>query len=488
MPLDTTYDQLLRMLSARGLEWLRQRIMDIPDPIELDHPDVMALAQTARLAPVMSGLRGHLSPLEDIATRRLTSQIVTQASGRVLLGDQDSRACAVVLAGELVSTGDPIWRLAKDALSSDPALSLADRIAMSTAPDRDLIVAAEEILCAPVPEEVLSAARINEFAWILMQVYRFGAVRPRFTHARVYGEAYANALRFADWARRKGQVTAMAQMVYCLRLIDAEINISDLMAEIIGSQRPDGSFPEKTGFSNKDQDFQTGLWPTLMAVAALNMVTWRRWRGRDRPAPLSRPLSACRDRFAAMITPNVSDWAKTSSRDQRIALAAAMTRATGQNWFARCGLRRVAPDANQLERLANALFGDVLAVRHAHESLDLARHWPDGRETDPAMRWLRRSPVILRQSLPVDLERAWAEAVDQGDIDAFDQCCRQAALCQPGQAGAAIRAAAGRHAMIALTAAEDAVAMDAWTAAGHLQRLCVMSSLFEVDGTMAAAA
>lgn len=486
MPLDTTYQQLMRVLSARALEWLRQQIVDLPDPLPADHPALPALAQAARIAPVLSGFRGHMSPLEDIAARRLSAAIVNGAAQRVLTGKPDPLTTDIVMAGGLVAMNEPLWHLACERLAADGSLTLADHIALSV-PDR-VPPEAEALLSSPIPDEAVTPARIDDFAMLLMQVYRHGAIRPRFSHARIFGAAFANAMRFADWARRKRQVTAMAQMGFCLRLIDPDHDIGDLTAEVIGSQRPDGSFPVQGGFSTRDQDLSTGTQSTLMVLLMLHMAAFHRWR-RPVVQPCSgRPLSASRDRFAAAVAPMVADWARAAPRCQAIDLAAAMTRATGQNWFHTCGLERVAPDTGQLQRLADRMFGDAHGARHARASLNLVRHWPDGCEHDPAMRWLRRAPVTLAPCWPEGLQAEWIDAAASKDRDGFDRCCRQAARCRPGLAGADLRAAAGHYACLALAAADHPGTLGAAEAADHLHRLCLIASLFEGDSALSAAA
>ncbi len=142
--MDGSWDQLMRLLSNRGLEWLRQRIMALPDPCPLDHPDIGALALVGQIAPVLSGLRGRISPIEVIVLRRLTPDLVRQGALRVLDGARDDALVRLTLAGGLVAQMDPLWQLACEALADDPALPLPHRLALSD--DPVLLAQAEAVL------------------------------------------------------------------------------------------------------------------------------------------------------------------------------------------------------------------------------------------------------------------------------------------------------------------------------------------------------
>lgn len=78
MTLDTSYDQMMHILSARGLEWVRRHVDALPDPLPAGHDAVAPLSQAARLAPVCSGLRGSVSPLEIFVRRRLDDRLVAE--------------------------------------------------------------------------------------------------------------------------------------------------------------------------------------------------------------------------------------------------------------------------------------------------------------------------------------------------------------------------------------------------------------------------
>lgn len=505
MPLDASYDQLMRLLSARGLEWLRQRVMDLPDPLPPDHPDMAALALAAQVAPVLSGLRGHPSPLEDIVARRLATPLVLTAAGRFL----DSRSAddaGLVLAGRLIAPDQPLWRLAMSALADDPQATPADRLAAGAGRDPSAMAEAEALLTSQDPTiqpdalddgpavAAKQAEAINRMAWLLMQLYGFGASRPKFSHPRVYGTVFTRLLDCADWARRHGSITAMAQCAYCLRLIDPDHDIAPLIAEIIANQRPDGSFPAQAGNSSRDQDLATGAMPTLMALAALNLAAWGRWRGPRPDTARDRPFGACRDLFTAAMLPRFEGWASKASPALRLDLAAALSRATGENWFLRFGLNGTAPSRAQLSRLARRLFGDAYAARHARRTLRLDRHWPHDLEqtadSGPALRWLRGAPVALHQHGPFALldQPLGKDTPEAGHVTGFDQHCQQALAHHPALASPGWRAAARHHARQALAVIEDGRSLTASEALAHLDRLCVIAQLTEGGASVAAAA
>lgn len=466
MPLDATYDQLMRLLSARGLEWIRQRVTDLPDPLDLDHHAVAALALAGRLAPVLSGLRGHPSPLEEIVRRRLAAPLAIAGATASLDGDPRPHLAGLVLAGRSVAAGHAVWQLALAGLAEDEATAPADRLAAGCRLDGALRDRAEAIITRPLPGEAVTRGQIDEFARLLMQLYEFGAARPHFSRPHVYGEAFGKLLHLADWARRKGAIAAMAQIAFCLRLIDPDHDIADLVAEIIAHQRPDGSFPAEAGHSTRDQDLDSGIHPTLMALLALNIATWRRWRG---PVPAreeaGRPLGASRDLFAAVMAPQFEAWANNGPASLRLRLAAAMCRATSENWFLRYGLGRLAPSRAQLLDLSRGLFGDAYAARHARTTLDLAPHWPhdlEGEACGPALRWLRGAPV--------DLGRATTLAEANRDHAPMT------------------RVEARREARDALRALDRCDDMGAEEALARLERLCLLARQFEGEAALAAAA
>ncbi|MCF3972947.1 hypothetical protein [Paracoccus salsus] len=488
MPLDAPYQQLMRLLSVRALEWVRQRVMDLPDPIAPDHPAIGALAGAGLVAPALSGFRGCTSPLEEIASRRMTLPLVQAASEAVLAGRGGSAHRELVVAGRLVAGDDPLWQMARRALTDDTTANVHDRLATRSRDDAGLMEQAEAVVRRPIPDEVVCAAAIDSFARVLMQLYRFGEQRPRLSHPRIYGEAFAKALRFADWARHRGDVTAMSQMVFCLRLIDPGHDVTELMAEVIASQRPDGSFPCKTGYSTADQDFRTGAVPTLAALAALHIAQTGGWQPVRRGARQDRPLSAALSRFVTAILPSADAWCAGLDPDDCLDLAAGLTRVTGENWFLRGGLRRHPVRRDRLARLALAVFPDLNATRLARDMLDINGGWPAGWRADPALRALRGLPVTLGDAADVALLARWSQAAARNDPAEFDLCCQQALLFRNGRDCDSLHAAALKYAHQAVLSAETPQGIAPRDAAAHLCRLSRAAQLFEADPMLVAAA
>ncbi|MDP5307865.1 hypothetical protein [Paracoccus spongiarum] len=490
MPLDASYDQLMRLLSARGIEWFRRHVEDLPDPLPADDAATVALAQAGRIAPVLSGLRGHPSPLADLVGRRLSATLVRSSALRLLTGDAtDGMTCdgaaGLVLAGRAAAADEPLAALALSALADDPAAALTDRIAARVRPDAGLLAEAEGQIDRALRHLDLDRARIGDLAWLVMHVYAFGAIRPHFSRPRLYGDVFAAMLRASDWACRAGCVTSMAQTAFCLRLIDPDHDIAPILADIIASQRPDGSFPARAGVSSRDQDLGAGTWPTLMVLAALSIAVWRRWRGSAPDLPCDRPLSACRDHAAALLAPRIDAWAARATPAGRLQMAASMSSATSENWFQRLGMQRNAPGPAPLVVLARQLFGDAYAARHARRTLDLARHWPRDREAGEdgaALRWLRGAPVALDCAA---LGSAPATGGAAADLDAG---FRLAVADPAGALSRDWRLAARRDAGLALSALQSGARLSPGAALAHLDRLCLIARLAEGDLAIAAAA
>ncbi|MBM3606715.1 MAG: hypothetical protein FJX25_19025, partial [Alphaproteobacteria bacterium] len=175
--MDGSLEQLMRLLANRGLEWLRQRIMDLPDPCPLDHPDVGALALAARVAPVLSGMLGRISPLEVIVLRRVTPDLLRAGAVRVLDGDRTTAMRDLVLAGGLVARADPLWQLACNVLAEDPVLPLAEHLALSE--DPDLLTRAEALVTTLPAKWQITSGHVETVTDVVMQLYRHGACRPR---------------------------------------------------------------------------------------------------------------------------------------------------------------------------------------------------------------------------------------------------------------------------------------------------------------------
>ncbi|MCZ0964073.1 hypothetical protein [Paracoccus benzoatiresistens] len=277
---DPAYKQLLTLINARGQQWLRNRIELFPMLPAPDHPHLTGLAEIAVAAHICSGLRGTPAPLQTFIRSRFTPDFVGCFLDAFQHGSHpgDGR-------------GTPLFRLLphdeRAQIRLPQMASLAERLALSDGSDPRLLAEAEAFLRAPVPAERLTERDVDTYACVLMLCYRFGAERPRFADARTYGDAFANCLRFAEWAERKGRLMPLAQMCYCLCLIDPDHDVAPMLGDIIASQRPDGSFPDRIGFGTADQG-EAALRPTLATLVALHMAVHRRWQ---HPRP-SVPLAA----------------------------------------------------------------------------------------------------------------------------------------------------------------------------------------------------
>ncbi len=282
MALDTPYRQLMQLLCSRGFQWFRHRIEELPDPVPADMRDLTALAQAAHFAPVCSGLRGSTTPLETFVKLRLTPDLVNSCIRLVEGGRRDPGPIQILIAAQGLGIGS--GRQALDLhrtlarMSGCDELDLPTRIALAGRPRPVLLDQAERLLRTPMPEPLMEDARIDYFARTLMQLYGYGTLRPRLSSPRAYGEIFLNCLRIADWAESRRRLVPLSQMVFALCLIDPDHDVQPMLAEIISSQRPDGSFPIKIGFGTNDQDLSQAALPTIMTLAALHMAIHRRWR------------------------------------------------------------------------------------------------------------------------------------------------------------------------------------------------------------------
>ncbi len=279
MPQNPAYKQLLTLITARSLQWLRGRIEQMPMAPLPGSPAITDLANIAVVANICSGFRGSEAPLQTFLRSRFTSSFIET----FILDFQCSPASSIYPGSALLR-----FLPSQDLIQILPgARPLPERLALSDLSCRNLLAEAAAFLRRPVPEECLTDDTIDTYARVLGLCYRFGEERPRFDDVRTYGDAYANCLRFADWAQRKGHLVPLAQMGFCLCLIDPDHDIAPMLADVISSQRPDGSFPTRLGFGTADQD-GAALQPTLAALAALQIATHGRWHG----LPPSVPLAA----------------------------------------------------------------------------------------------------------------------------------------------------------------------------------------------------
>ena len=489
-PLDASYDRLLKMLASRGLEWLRQHVEALPDPLPSQHPAIPHLSTAAWVGEILSGLRGCKSPLQVIVARRLSPEILSRIARRIAESETDPSSDLVqsVFAAQAVLADDPRYQLARQILTDETPDALSDRLAIEHPPAEELLRLAEEFVVAPMPSEALSQAYLERFTMVLMRLYGFGARRPQFSHPRVYGQVFANCLRYAEWARKEQSLIATVQLAFCLRLIDPDHDIAPMLAEVIPYQRPDGSFPARSAYSTECQELDDGVWATLMTVAALHMATYRRWNGAE-AAPTSQPLHGCRDMAAAIVVSR-GDNLRELPKPDRLRMAATLSCATGEDWFSLAGLAGQKIQARDILAIAPLMFGSFTAARHARSCLDLGAAWPalNHAEQPPhmqaALNWLRGSAVTLGAAADAAMIQTWDAAARSGDQAGFLACCAQAIACQSIQTTPAIRIAACRMMLRDLAAIEDATE-SLQDQSARLARMSLIAWVFEGDSTRA---
>lgn len=500
MTLDATYDSLLRLLANRGLEWIRQRVASRAGPLALNDPDLHHHAMVARLAPVLSGLRGSPSPLEKTAFQLFDRRIALRIAARACHpGSSPDLFAPLLTAGRMQAGDEPQWMLARQHLAANPPRDLAERLALCDLPTPDLMAEAETLITSPMPDPALSARHIDLVARVLAELYHYGAKRPKFSRVRVFGDAYSNCLHFADWAQRNQSLVSVAQMVYCLRLIDPDHDVAPLLANIIPFQRPDGSFPRRTASSGEGQGLDEGLTPTLAAVAALHIATYRRWRAAEAaPGAGISPIHAARDRLVQRVEAYLPLQGQSIGMSQTLQIAVRLSVATGQDVFTRLGLRGSVPSLRDLRAMALGLAGHETAARHARAALALdapmqralARPEDEGGDmlAPAAICWLQAAPLPEAVGGHHDLLLRWDAAAMASDRESFLRCCRLAAMTRCAGATAAIRGFA-RH-----LAQRDQRAISARPRAplaellDRLDRLSLLAILFEPKVSLAAAA
>lgn len=274
----SAYMQLLTLVGARSQQWLRNRIALLPTLSGSDHRHLDGVAEIAVTASICSAYRGTAIPLETFIRDHFTSEFV--AAFVASYGDDPRHD----------RRGNALFRFLPPQSQADIILgqpvTLLDRLSLAHHPDADLLAEVQAFLRTPVSPDLITEQVIDTYARILSLSYRFGEERPRFADVRTYGDAFATCLRFADWAERKGRLMPLAQMCYCLCLIDPDHDVAPLLADVLSSQRPDGSFPHRIGFGTADQGNEA-LGPTLAVLIALHMAVHRRWRCPQPPLPLA---------------------------------------------------------------------------------------------------------------------------------------------------------------------------------------------------------
>lgn len=249
MAYGSAYTQLLTLIAARSQNWLRLQIEVLEPQNEAGGLFAATLAEMFRTARVCGGFRGTEAPLESFLRRRFGP-------------------CPAELAAQ--GRGRP------DAVPAPGLAGLADRLARMDALNPVLLAEAEAALRQPIPAERLTDGDVIAYGRILALCYGFGARRPRFVRARTYGDAFETCLRMAGWAERKGRLMPLAWMVFGLHLIDPDHDATAMLADMIASQRPDGSFPPRLGFGTTDGT-EASLEPTMAVLLALHAAIHRRW-------------------------------------------------------------------------------------------------------------------------------------------------------------------------------------------------------------------
>jgi hypothetical protein len=273
MPQDYAYKQLLTLISARSQQWIRNQAELLPaDAVTDEH--IQSFSEIAVTAYICTSLRGHDAPVKTFIESRITPQFLSLFMDRFKKNGREA-----ISGGYTFLRCIPLRDRQKLACQDLPLNAL---LALCDMPDQDLLDRVEAELRRPVPHEQTNERLIASYAELLALCYSFGNQRPRFSNPGVYGDAYANCLRFADWAQEKGRLLPLVQMIYCLFLIDPDFDAMPLLSDVIASQRPDGSLPERIGFGSADQDSRA-LRPTLGTLVALHMAIYGQRRS---PGPL----------------------------------------------------------------------------------------------------------------------------------------------------------------------------------------------------------
>lgn len=441
------HEQLMQLLASRGLEWLRRHIMDLPDPCPDDHPDLSALGRAGQIAPALSGLRGRPSPLEVLVRRRLTPAMLRAASLRAMAGARDAAMLDLVQAGAMIAPDDPVWQIACEELAEDNDLPLTRRMALSAAPA--LIARAES---------TLTGADAGTTAAIMAHLWQYGAARPHLPGLRVLTAIHARLHDLLRHAAKQGNCADVARMIVAIALIEPDFDPGEYLSDLIGSQRPDGSFGPRIGFATEDQTFAQGIEPTLAVVHALHVIAWRRWNGplpaRPETQPFQSALARAGEEIAATLPGAIGPE-----------LAAALNRA---------GIWRTAPATLPLTdpaRLARLCFGDAATARRY-------RHLCPG-DPSPEGVWLAGRPVRLLGPLPPAFRAQWIRAAKGGDDGAFLFMAALARRHHDRPDHPALRRAGRRIAVQAMGAGDP---LD------RLERLILLASTFPAENAARQAA
>ena len=436
--MQATREQLMRLLADRGMEWMRRHIMDLPDPCPPDHPLLGPLGRAGHVAPILGGLRGRVSPLEVLVRRRLTPALIGAAAARVMDGARDDAVLQQVQAGAVVAPQDPLWQMACEELAEDASLPL----------HRRLPFAATRAMW-PEAEDALHHAPADQAADIMLQLWQFGAVRPRLRDARAFTDIHARLQLLLSRATALRDCEGVARLIVALHLLDPDFEPGPVLSDLMGAQRPDGSFGRSIGFSTAEQGFDDGIGATLAVVHAFHALAWRRWRGPApewlRPAPMTQALR---------------DVARAVAEAQTGPLPAELAAALMLGGV-RIAADRIGP-ADDPRRLARICFGDA-RVAQRFRSLQAGSDTPEGA-------WLAGRTVVMDGPLPARLLDRWRTAARTGDDAGFLRMAAEARRHDQRPDDPAIRHAARRIARAALA---GGAALD------RLERLAILAAAFE---------
>lgn len=424
-------EQVMRLIGHRAVEWMRQSVMALPDPLPADDPATDALAKAAIIGPILGALTGRPSPVEVLARRRLCPDTVRCAALDHLSG-RGSRA-RLILAARLVAPEDAACRLAQADLAHDAARPAALRLMLGASPPPD----AEAMLLAPLPP-VIDRACLSARLRLLLAWWRQAGGPPRLSSPGRHGDLLRALRGWAGLARQMGDTQLLAEAVCGLLLVDPHHDVADMLTRIMDLQGPDGAFPARLRRPETPTPLAEGIGPTLSTLLAFQLTRPGR---RIAPAALpERAITGAMLELAAAMAQRI----ETEDLDPRARLLGQvlLMRATGRNHLADMGTDLVLPDRALVGRLASIVFGDPVGA------LALRRHlgWRQpARLVTPELAWLSGAPVRQTGRLPADDGAIWMRAVQQGDGPAFmaliAQARRHGALPDPCTHGLARRLA-----------------------------------------------
>lgn len=444
---------VLRLVAGRTIEWLRQQVMALPDPLPLDHPCLPAMTRIAAAAPVLSVLLGRPSPVEVLARRRLDPAVLRDGARRALSGTHPPDA-SLILAGGLIAPHDAMWQLARQHLAEHPQTAplVQLQLGMATAEDR---LAVEDQVLSPLPRVIEPAllcarARLVCAMWLRPEWMR-GLSRP--AHASRILDQLA---LWADLATGLEDSAALAWAISGMRLIDPHGAQDRHLSRLIALQRPDGSFPRRLRPDDGTGDL-AGDCNTILAVILALQLSVDMPRRMPPPnhvadAPLSAAMRQAGTALAARIAQD-----PPSDPGLRLLAAAALTRALSRDFFAGLAPDRISASARLRRRLAAVAFSDLTT---AHQLRVRLAPWPAPSAADDMagrlhQDWLRGSSLAILPGLPEALASSWDQAAMRGDTARFLTAARAASIHELDRGPQVRRAAARRIAARALACCED---------------------------------